>query len=132
MKIQYTFTADLEDVQEILFQKYSRVYNRNDLGEIHKKLKVSYLEKTRLEEIRKMLTIYKDALASVYSEVEEELKFITELTEALTGQNKVDNVDIPESTKEKSLLSETKETSQSIQELTNMLSSFGKAENQHE
>ena len=132
MKIQYTFTADLEDVQEILFQKYSRVYNRNDLGEIHKKLKVSYLEKTRLEEIRKMLTIYKDALASVYSEVEEELKFVTELTEALTGQNKVSNVDIPENTKEKSLLSETKETSQSIQELTNMLSSFGKAENQHE
>ena len=132
MKIQYTFTADLEDVQEILFQKYSRVYNRNDLGEIHKKLKVSYLEKTRLEEIRKMLTIYKDALASVYSEVEEELKFVTELTEALTGQNKVSNVDIPENTKEKSLLSETKETSQSIQELTNMLSSFGKAENQHQ
>ena len=35
MKIQYTFTADLEDVQEILFQKYSRIYSRNDLIELH-------------------------------------------------------------------------------------------------
>jgi hypothetical protein len=130
MKIQYTFTAELEDVQEILFQKYSRIYSRNDLIELHKKLKVSYLEKKSLKEIGKVLTIYKDALASVYAEVEEELKFVEGLTSALEG-NTPDSEEVkPE--KAKDLLTETQQASQSIQDLTNMLSAMGKVENQHE
>ena len=95
MKIQYTFTADLEDVQEILFQKYSRIYSRNDLIELHKKLKVSYLEKKSLKEIRKVLTIYKDALASVYTEVEEEFKFVDGLVDALEGKSSNEQEESP-------------------------------------
>ena len=130
MKIQYTFTADLEDVQEILFQKYSRIYNRNELVDLHKKLKVSYLEKKSLKEIGKVLTIYKDALASVYSEVEEELKFVEGLTSALEGGTPDSEGVKPE--KAKDLLTETQQATQSIQDLTNMLSAMGKAEDQHE
>ena len=131
MKIQYTFTADYDDAQEILFQKYSRIYGRNDLIELHKKLKVSYLEKKSLKEIRKVLTIYKDALASVYTEVEEELSFIDGLVNALEGQEKQSD-DTKEQTENKDLLTETQQTTKSIQGLTNMLSALGKAENQHE
>tara|TARA_Y100001973_G_C5148112_1_gene306562 strand:+ start:433 stop:822 length:390 start_codon:yes stop_codon:yes gene_type:complete len=129
MKIQYTFTADLEDVQEILFQKYSRIYSRNDLIELHKKLKVSYLEKKSLKEIRKVLTIYKDALASVYTEVEEEFKFVDGLVDALEGKSSNEQEEKPN---DKDLLTETQKTSKSIQDLTNMLSAMGKAEDQHE
>ncbi len=130
MKIQYTFTAELEDAQEILFQKYSRIYNRNDLESLHKKLKAAYLEKKSLKEIKKVLTIYKDALAAVYSEVEEEFSFVDGLVNALEGQGKKEEV--PEQPREKSLLAETKETTKSIEELTGMLSALGNAGNQHE
>mgnify|MGYP003140872515 FL=1 len=130
MKIQYTFTAELEDAQEILYQKYSRIYNRNDLESLHKRLKSAYLEKKSLKEINKILTIYKDALAAVYSEIEEEFGFISGLIEALENQGT--NEEVPEQSKEKSLLTETQETTKSIQELTSMLSALGNAGNQHE
>tara|TARA_S200002703_G_scaffold38692_1_gene33967 strand:+ start:1380 stop:1772 length:393 start_codon:yes stop_codon:yes gene_type:complete len=130
MKIQYTFTAELEDAQEILYQKYSRIYNRNDLESLHKRLKSAYLEKKSLKEINKILTIYKDALAAVYSEIEEEFGFISGLVEALENQGT--NEEVPEQSKEKSLLTETQETTKSIQELTSMLSALGSAGNQHE
>jgi len=130
MKIQYTFTAELEDAQEILYQKYSRIYNRNDLESLHKRLKSAYLEKKSLKEINKILTIYKDALAAVYSEIEEEFGFIGGLIEALENQGT--NEEVPEQSKEKSLLTETQETTKSIQELTSMLSALGNAGNQHE
>lgn len=130
MKIQYTFTAELEDAQEILYQKYSRIYNRNDLESLHKKLKSAYLEKKSLKEINKILTIYKDALAAVYSEIEEEFGFINGLIEALENQGT--NKEVPEQSKEKSLLAETQETTKSIQELTSMLSALGSAGTQHE
>jgi len=130
MKIQYTFTAELEDAQEILYQKYSRIYNRNDLESLHKKLKSAYLEKKSLKEINKILTIYKDALAAVYSEIEEEFGFINGLIEALENQGT--NKEVPEQSKEKSLLTETQETTKSIQELTSMLSALGSAGTQHE
>lgn len=130
MKIQYTFTAELEDAQEILYQKYSRIYNRNDLDSLHKKLKSAYLEKKSLKEINKILTIYKDALAAVYSEIEEEFGFISGLIQALENQGT--NKEAPEQSKEKSLLTETQETTKSIQELTSMLSALGNAGNQHE
>ena len=130
MKIQYTFTAELEDAQEILYQKYSRIYNRNDLESLHKKLKSAYLEKKSLKEINKILTIYKDALAAVYSEIEEEFGFINGLIEALENQGT--NEEVPEQSKEKSLLTETQETTKSIQELTSMLSALGSAGTQHE
>ena len=130
MKIQYTFTAELEDAQEILYQKYSRIYNRNDLESLHKKLKSAYLEKKSLKEINKILTIYKDALAAVYSEIEEEFGFISGLIQALENQGT--NEEVPEQSKEKSLLTETQETTKSIQELTSMLSALGSAGTQHE
>jgi len=130
MKIQYTFTAELEDAQEILYQKYSRIYNRNDLESLHKKLKSAYLEKKSLKEINKILTIYKDALAAVYSEIEEEFGFISGLIQALENQGTSEEV--PEQSKEKSLLAETQETTKSIQELTSMLSALGSAGTQHE
>ena len=130
MKIQYTFTAELEDTQEILYQKYSRVYNRNDLESLHKRLKSAYLEKKSLKEINKILTIYKDALAAVYSEIEEEFGFISGLIEALENQGT--NEEVPEQSKEKSLLTETQETTKSIQELTSTLSALASAGNQHE
>jgi len=130
MKIQYTFTAELEDAQEILYQKYSRIYNRNDLESLHKKLKSAYLEKKSLKEINKILTIYKDALAAVYSEIEEEFGFISGLIQALENQGT--NEEVPEQSKEKSLLAETQETTKSIQELTSMLSALGSAGTQHE
>ena len=119
MKIQYTFTAELEDAQEILYQKYSRIYNRNDLESLHKRLKSAYLEKKSLKEINKILTIYKDALAAVYSEIEEEFGFVSGLIQALENQGTSEEV--PEQSKEKSLLAETQETTKSIQELTSML-----------
>ena len=50
MKLQYTFNAELEDVQEILYQKYTRAYNKNDLSDLHQKLKVSCLEKKSFKE----------------------------------------------------------------------------------
>ena len=130
MKIQYTFTAELEDAQEILYQKYSRIYNRNDLDSLHKRLKSAYLEKKSLKEINKILTIYKDALAAVYSEIEEEFGFISGLIQALENQGTSEEV--PEQSKEKSLLAETQETTKSIQELTSMLSALGSAGTQHE
>tara|TARA_R100001594_G_scaffold149491_1_gene207447 strand:- start:269 stop:661 length:393 start_codon:yes stop_codon:yes gene_type:complete len=130
MKIQYTFTAELEDTQEILYQKYSRVYNRNDLESLHKRLKSAYLEKKSLKEINKILTIYKDALAAVYSEIEEEFGFISGLIEALESQGTKEET--PEQSKEKSLLTETQETTKSIQELTSTLSALASAGNQHE
>jgi len=130
MKIQYTFTAELEDAQEILYQKYSRIYNRNDLESLHKRLKSAYLEKKSLKEINKILTIYKDALAAVYSEIEEEFGFVSGLIQALENQGTSEEV--PEQSKEKSLLAETQETTKSIQELTSMLSALGSAGTQHE
>jgi len=130
MKIQYTFTAELEDAQEILYQKYSRIYNRNDLESLHKRLKSAYLEKKSLKEINKILTIYKDALAAVYSEIEEEFGFVSGLIQALENQGTSEEV--PEQSKEKSLLAETQETTKSIQELTSMLSALGSAGSQHE
>ena len=127
MKFQYTFTADLADAQEILFQKYTRIYSRNDLESLHKKLKSSFLEKKSLGEIRKVLTIYKDALASVYSEIEEEYSFLDELITALEDGGKTNE---PPETAQTS--NNTQDVTKSIQDLTNMLSAMGSTENQHE
>lgn len=85
MKIQYSFTSELEDTQEIIYQKYNRIYNRNDLSEFHTKLKSSLINKDSLKDIEKLLTNYKDALVSVIQEVEENRDFLANLLSSLNG-----------------------------------------------
>jgi len=80
-----------------------------------------------LREIRKVLTIYKDALASVYSEIEEECSFLDELITALEDGGKAKEPSEPAQTS-----NDTQDVTKSIQDLTNMLSAMGSAENQHE
>lgn len=131
MKVQYTFSADLEDVQEILYQKYSRTYNRNDLAELHQKLKVSCLEKKSFKEIEKLLTIYRDAVSTVLIDLNENLMFIGGLNRALDGhQEKEQTMEEPQ--KAEDLLSEAQKTSKSIKELTGMLTALTKNGNKHE
>lgn len=131
MKVQYTFNAELEDVQEILYQKYSRVYNRNDLAELHQKLKVSCLEKKSFKEIEKLLTIYKDALSAVLIDLNENLMFVNGLNQALNGQQMKEQ-EVEEPKEAEGLLSEAQKTSKSIKELTGMLTALTKNGNKHE
>jgi hypothetical protein len=135
MKVRYTFNAELEDVHEILFQKYSRAYGKNDLAELHQNLKVSCLDKKGFKEIEKVLTIYKDAIASVYLELEEDLGFISGLIKAMEGgqqptqqveeQTVEEEQEVSKSTDD--LLTKTQATTRSIQQLTGMLSALGQA-----
>lgn len=131
MRVQYTFNAELEDVQEILYQKYSRVYNRNDLAELHQKLKVSCLEKKSFKEIEKLLTIYKDALSAVLIDLNENLMFVNGLNQALNGQQMKEQ-EVEEPKEAEGLLSEAQKTSKSIKELTGMLTALTKNGNKHE
>ena len=131
MKVQYTFSADLEDVQEILYQKYSRTYNRNDLEEMNQKLKVSCLEKKSFKEIEKLLTIYRDAVSAVLVDLNENLMFIGGLNRALDGHQEKEQV-MEEPQKAEDLLSEAQKTSKSIKELTGMLTALTKNGNKHE
>ena len=85
MRIQYTFTSELEDTQEIIYQKYSRVYNKNNLSELHAELKSDLLNKESLKHIEKLLTNYKEALVSVIQEVEENRDFLANLLSSLNG-----------------------------------------------
>ena len=131
MKLQYTFNAELEDVQEILYQKYTRAYNKNDLSDLHQKLKVSCLEKKSFKEIEKVLPIYKEAMSAVLVDVNENLMFIRGLNQALEGQGQREQqVEQPE--QDENPLSDAQKTSKSIQELTGMLAALSKNGNKHE
>lgn len=132
MKVRYTFNADLDDVQEILFQKYSRAYNRNDLNDLHQRLKVSCLERKSFKEIEKVLTIYKDAVSTVLIELSEDLEFVNGLVQALEGNKPVEKQEQAPQKENKDVLTEAQKTSKSIQELTGMLSALSKNGNNHE
>lgn len=132
MKVRYTFNADLDDVQEILFQKYSRAYNKSDLNELHQRLKVSCLEKKSFKEIEKVLTIYKDAVSTVLIELNEDLEFVNGLVNALEGNKPVEKQETHPVKEDNSVLTEAQKTSKTIQELTGMLSALSKNGNNHE
>ena len=128
MKFQYTFTSDLEDTQEILYQKYNRIYNRNDLAEFHATLKSGLLNKNSLKDIEKVLTNYKDALIFVLQEVEENRNFLESLLRSL---NDVPSKEVPTS-EQQLVLSEgtekiaesAQETEESIEQLSNIINSL--------
>ena len=133
MKIQYTFMADLEDSQEILYQKYNRVYSRNDLNELHSKLKSDLINKKPLKHIEKLLTNYKDALVSVLEEVEENRSFIESLLNSLNGAQKEEAPE-EESVGEKTeqLVENVQHTEHSIEQLSNIINSLGSVGNNNE
>jgi hypothetical protein len=122
MKIQYSFTSELEDTQEIIYQKYNRIYNRNDLSEFHTKLKSSLINKDSLKDIEKLLTNYKDALVFVIQEVEENKVFLGSLLNSL---NNVSGRNIPEVVEEEDEVVETvAEPEHSIESLSNIIDSL--------
>lgn len=128
MKIQYTFTADFEDTQEILYQKYNRVYNRNDLAELHSALKSDLINKKSLKHIEKLLTNYRDALASVIEEVEENKGFINALLNSLSGamQEEVsEETEIEQGADD--LVESVQHTEQSIEQLSSIIESLSSA-----
>ena len=128
MKIQYTFTADFEDTQEILYQKYNRVYNRNDLAELHSALKSDLINKKSLKHIEKLLTNYRDALASVIEEVEENKGFINALLNSLSGamQEEVsEETEIEQGADD--LVESVQHTEQSIEQLSSIIESMSSA-----
>ena len=133
MKIQYTFMADLEDSQEILYQKYNRIYSRNDLNELHSKLKSDLINKESLKHIEKLLTNYKDALVSVLEEVEENRSFIESLLNSLNGAQKEEAPE-EESVGEKTeqLVENVQQTEHSIEQLSNIINSLGTMGNNNE
>ena len=133
MKIQYTFTSELEDTQEIIYQKYSRVYNRNNLSELHTELKSGLVNKESLKHIEKLLTNYKDALVSVLEEVEENRSFIESLLNSLNGAQKEEAPE-EESIGEKTeqLVENVQHTEHSIEQLSNIINSLGTMGNNNE
>ena len=127
MKFQYTFTSDLEDVQEILYQKYSRIYNRNDLTSFHTNLKSDLINKNSLKDVEKVLTNYKDALISVLQEVEENRNFLESLLGSL---NNVPSKEVPEQRQStlpeetEKIIESTQETEESIEQLSKIIDSL--------
>jgi len=119
MKIQYTFTSELEDTQEIIYQKYSRAYNRNNLSELHTELKADLLNKESLKHIEKLLTNYKDALVSVIQEVEENRNFLEALLNSLNGATDKEAVK-----KEEEVATATEQIEYPIESLTNIVDSL--------
>jgi hypothetical protein len=119
MKIQYTFTSELEDTQEIIYQKYNRVYNRNNLSELHTELKADLLNKESLKHIEKLLTNYKDALVSVIQEVEENRNFLETLLNSLNGAAGKEAVK-----KKEEVATATEQIEYPIESLTNIVDSL--------
>tara|TARA_Y100001963_G_scaffold149759_1_gene229754 strand:- start:840 stop:1232 length:393 start_codon:yes stop_codon:yes gene_type:complete len=130
MKVQYTFTADYEDVQEILYQKYNRIYGRNNLGELHSEVKAALINKKSLKHIEKLLTNYRDALVSVLEEVEENRGFMNSLMSSLNGATNQEEPEIEEETEK--IVQGVKETEHSIEQLSNIIESLSSVGNNHE
>ena len=124
MKVQYTFTANLEDMQEIIYQKYNRAYSKNDLSEIHAAIKSGLINKEPLKHIHKLLTNYKDALVCVLQEVEEDRECLESLLISLSGVNKAEESKEESTGTIEEVGMKTKRAAYSIQELSNIVDSL--------
>ena len=124
MKVQYTFTANLEDMQEIIYQKYNRAYSKNDLSEIHAAIKSGLINKEPLKHIHKLLTNYKDALVCVLQEVEEDRECLESLLISLSGVNKAEESKEESTGTIEEVGMKTKRAADSIQELSNIVDSL--------
>ena len=87
MKIQYTFTVNLEEVHEVLFEKIDRVLKKAPIQETIVDLRRSLIKKEELKRTKNKIENCLENLERVKNELEECLMFVGGLQDYLSNSS---------------------------------------------
>ena len=85
MKIQYTFTANLSEVHEVLFDKLKRVDSKTSIAEGLAHLKTSLIGKKDLTDIEKKMQTVLEDVETLHYELHECLSTVKGIQASLGG-----------------------------------------------
>jgi hypothetical protein len=123
MKIQYTFTANLSEVHEVLFDKLKRVDTKTSIAEGLAHLKTSLIGKKDLASIEKKMQTVLEDVETLHYELHECLTTVKGIQASLGGAPPAPS-EVPMPQEESAPQHSSADLNDSLQKLTNFATSL--------